>query len=451
MADAPPDDAAQQQLEVVVRRAFAVEGGYLELNGIVRAATGHDLFDELGLASSPMKTVVESMRAWLVATGHGAQVLAELFLRLPGNVEMREWVARHCPALLARVPDSEFENARGAYERDRMDRRVRVIDVQLRAIGATVTLRGEHRALARLVIEKLDELTDYKAIHDVLHGLQMETLGELARIARPDILPVDRADSLTLQVERLRSAIEKIDGRFCGAENSAVSVGLRRKVVAALSQIVTVLTSEDPQGAQAVEVAEAAAGLLRAALRQQMSLFDSKLVEASDAIPFQRFAQLVRALPGPEGKPQSTGSGDPILASNVGDGFTDIETRLVRRRTVHGLWQQVESTLLNIEELLRGTGRAIELVSHWQNLEELVGELAGLSAEHGLLHMPRPEVAGAGPAALAAAVRSPTYLSRFGFFAGQARVRFQRADTALINDCEKLKRLQQPLVAMLGD
>ena len=443
----PIDAAALERLDEVTARAFGIKDGYLELNGIVSAAVGFDLFEELGLFDSPMDIVVARLRAELVARGQGEAALGALFEKLPGNAELREWVAAHCPAMLARVPVEWFEAQRSEYEANRMDRRVRVIEFQLRAIGGSVVLRGEQKALAQLVIQKLDELTDYKRIHDALHTLQMEVLGQLLRDAREDVPPAHRRDSMGVQIEQLRAAIDKIDSRFCDADEAAVSVGLRRAVVASLGQIVAVLTGNPPEAA---ETAEAAAGLLRALLRQQMSLFDSKLVEASHAIPFRQFAQLIRDLPQPAQVPTAV-RGDPVLVRNVGNGFSDIETRLARRRTVHGLWQQVEATLLNIEELLRGAGRAIELHAHWRNLEALIGEITALSAEHGLLELPRPEAPADDAAALARAVRSGPYLSRFGFFAGQARVRFQRADTALVNDCEKLKRLQRPLQALLED
>jgi len=125
MTPAPAlDERALQALEVVVRRAFAIEGGYQELNGILEPVTGEGLYDFIGLSAAPMKTVVETLRARLVATGQGSQVLTELFTRMPGNVELREWVARYCPALLPRVTDAAFEAARTGYEKDRMDRRI---------------------------------------------------------------------------------------------------------------------------------------------------------------------------------------------------------------------------------------------------------------------------------------------------------------------------------------
>jgi hypothetical protein len=449
IAAEPIDDRAREALETIVSRAFGIEGGYLELNGVVDGAAGFDMFQKLGLYQHPMDIVVHQLRQQLEADGRGEPCLRALLVHMPGNFELRDWLARHCPTMLAAVSQAAFEGARAAYEKDRMARRVRSIEINLNQLGGSVVLEKEQRDLGLLMISKLDELTDYKSIHDVLHGLQMGTLAELTRVSNAQILAIERQLSLGAQYQELVLAVERARRQFSEAGASVTAVILRDAVVVAIERIIKFLGGADRER---TETSEAAAGMLRAMLRQQMSLFDSKLVEASDEIPFKAFANLMRDLPQPLVAPTNVdASADPILLSNVGNSFEHIENRLIRRRTVHARWQEVEATLLNIEELLRGTGREIELRLHWERLAELIAELAILSAEHDLFVLPLPVAASDSDADFAAAVRSEDYLRIFGFFSREARVRFQRADNALIDDCERLKALHQPLRAMLGE
>jgi hypothetical protein len=327
-----------------------------------------------------------------------------------------------------------------------MDRRVRGMSTSLNELD--IKLLPGQQALARRMIRKLDELNDYKAIHDTLHGLQGETLNELGRISGRQILGVERRRSLGAQIMLLQAAAEKIGGKFADPGAPDLAATLRAMVVTAIQTIIKTLQKADPE---ARETPEAGAGMLRALLRQQMGPFDNKLVETVDEIPFADFAAMLTALPQAAGATATAPSGDPILAANVGASFEDIRSRLVRRRTVHTLWQQVEATLLNVEELLRGKGRAIELRAHWENLSGLVEQIGVLSVEQGLFTLPMPADADLTADEFAVKARSKDYRREFDFFAREARARFQWADNALLNDCETLERLQQPLRALVGD
>lgn len=448
----PIDDDALQALDIVIARAFGIEGGYLELNGIVSAANaaGYDMFVELGLWQSPMELIVPALRRAIQAEGGDKDraCLTALFVALPGNVELREWIARYCPAMLALISGHSFEAARPAYEQGRMDRRVGAIKDGLARLASGIQLSPEQKAVARQMIRKLSDLKGYKDIHDILHDLQGRVLLELGLIADSAILGSDRRARLSEQEQLLRLATERIAQQFLDPDAPEPAQSARDALIGEIGDMIALLPNLDPE---ARETAEAIGGLLRAILRQRMGPFDTKVVETVDEIPFGDFADALRTMTPANASPDTAASRDPVLAANVGAGLDDIKARLVRRRAAHTLWQRVDATLFNVEDLLRGAGREIELKIHVGNLSRLIEQIAALSADHGLFALPMPVAADGTMDAFVVAVRSDDYQRKFASFAREARTRFRRADNALLNDCRKLEQLQQPLRVLVGD
>jgi len=437
---------AQEELEVILKRAFGVEGGYKELNGITLNHLGYDLFQELGIAQNPMGVIVGQLWIQLEAEGKHLDCLKAIYLSLPGNFELRNWIRTYKNEMLTLVSEEDFEAARAAYEQDRLDRRVKAISKGLAQIQNTPGLDDQTRTLARKIIQKVQDLTEYKTIHDVLHGLQMGCMTELYRISEPEIRDVERKMSLRGQKQELGLACDKIANLFAD-ENAPPSARPQRDVlVAALSQVEELLNTAQPDNPHTTE---AAAGFLRSTLRQQMSLFDSKLIEASEEIPFTEFAEMMSSLP-EQPRPEA-GEDDQRPLGDVGNSVFNLEQRLVIRRRVHRLWQRVEATLLNIEELIGGAGRDVERGIHWQNLRDLIQEIFDLSADNDVLDMIKLEDFGVADPTDLSTIPTEDFDYIFGHIARESRTRFQRADNALLDDCEQMKKLHQPLAALVGE
>jgi hypothetical protein len=440
-----PSDALDA-LEVIASRAFGIEDGYQELNAILVKAIGLNLFEELGGSQKPMRLIVADLRVRLEADGTARGALDAAFLALPGCAELRGWVQANVPDLLPQISAEAFEKARPDYEQDRLRRRVGVIKGTLDRLSGRIALPAEGRPLARAIIERLEDLNDYKSIHDALHNLQMAVLGEFQRVASDAIDPGDRKEAIALQIDEMELARDRIRRQFDTPSAGPFALKERDRVLQDLGGIVNAVRAGDPE-AQAT--ADAAANLLRGVLRQQMSLFDSRLVEASEKIPFVQFAAILRSIPQPD-MSVATGA-QPALLTNVGNSFDDLSARLLMRQTVHRLWQQVEATLLNVEELLRGTSGEIEIRFHWQNLRDLLLQIDAASngrEASALLGDARLAVAEAGNPQ---EVRSDAFRKGFGNMSRTARVRFQRADSALLEDCALLGGLAAPLRLLLGE
>lgn len=452
MSSAPPPDPAaaawdaggDNGLGPILSRAYGIEHGYLDFNNVL-VGIGFDLFEDAGLYDSPMKLVVARVRDEIRAKGAQRAALEALFADLAGNGELRAWVESNVPDILTGVPEADFEAQRQAYESDRLERRVRGLSRDLTAMASHLMLGAADKQLAREIVERLDELSGFKSVHDSLHQLQMAVMSEFLRVVADSIVPADRATIILLQTEEIKLASDRIRRQFTAPGASPAAVQARGYVLQQLAGIVKLVAGMD---GEARETAETAAQVLRSLLRQQMSLFDSQLVNASEQIPFAKFAaSFARLAPVPT-VAVAQGS-NPVLIENVSSGFDAVALRLVTRQTVHRLWQQTEATILNAEELLGGTGREVEIRFHWQNVQSLIDELSRHSVEPDvatLLAIPGLDLANS---ANPTDIRADRFRSAFTTFSSFVRVRFQRADSALLEDCGVLRQLNNPLQALL--
>lgn len=447
----PPDPAAaawndggNNGLDTILGRAFGIAGGYQEFNGVLEAVD-INLYNDYGGDQLPMRVIVARLRAGVEAAGRQQAVLEAIYRALPGNFELRAWIETHVPVILPLVPQAEFESARLAYDAGRLQRRVGGIKRDLDMLAPGMSLTPQVRQLARDMIDRLDELNGYKSVHDALHQLQMSVMSEFARLSAETTSDAERQMSVALQLEEMKLARERIARQFPGTGARPAAVQSRDLVAEQIGRIVDRIAALDPAKR---ETAETAAGLLRAMLRPQMSLFDSRLVETSDQIPFEKFAQALAALEQPAVAAPEEGE-NPALLGNVSSSLEDIGERLFNRQKAHRLWQQAEATILNMEELLRGSGREDEIRFHWENLEILINQIAAVSADAEvarLLEIPNLRLALAGTAD---EVRSDPFRTAFNGFVRFARVRFQRADNALLEDCGQVRALHQPLQSLL--
>jgi hypothetical protein len=452
MATTPPSDSAiaawdgggNNGLDPILVRAFGIAGGYQDYNRILNQI-GFDIFQELGLFNSGMMTVVYKVRNEVTARAAQQAALEAVFIDLAGNGELRHWVQVQAPAILAKVPEEDHLRLRPAYEADRHERRVGGLKSDLVNLASLIVLRPEEKQTARNILIRLEELTGYKSVHDALHQLQMSVLVELLRVSGEAIAPVDRQFSIEFQMERTKVEIENINRQFAAPNMSADATNARDMASNLLSKLVNRVQTLDPQAAA---TAATAARLMRLELRPQMSLFDSLLVSASTQIPFVDFAQQIgnKAIAAP--KPAKLGD-NPILVENIRSSIEAIAVRLTARQKVHRLWQQVDATIFNVEDLLAGTGSELECAFHWEKLQDLLGQIAANSFDSDvsrLLTIPGLELAESGNGA---DIRSDGFRSAFNAFSSHARLSFQRADMALLDDCGKLRQLNNPIQALM--
>ena len=448
---APPPPAAvpctpesREELIALVSRSFGIENGYKELNGAITAAAGFDMFDRIGMADSPMRLVVAELAKAVEGEGKVGTCIEALFLAYPGNPELRGWVAAHDPALHAKVSDTAFEAARTDYETDRQVRRVGIIAANLTAVGPAIRLDPAQMAVSKDMVAKLDDLEAYKAVHDFLHGLQGTVLFELDRIASPTIIPDDRKDSISRQLDDLKLAAMAIRNLRDRSAALTREPEMCDTIQQSLLEVSATLNATD-QG----DALTARRGFikLRAMLRAQMALFDGLMVKTSQAIPFTQLAQILRDLAEPKTGPQPPETKKSQLLTTA-EALEDTSRRLALRRDIHQLWQRMDAILHTVEEVLWGSGRLEELVIHWEDVVALLDQLNAKDTQEltdiNGLALPINLAAVGGFAAM-----SDTLKRDFNRFIAKVRGRFRIVDEALKQDCQELRRLHEPLGALL--
>lgn len=433
-----PDPVAA--LRNIIARAFAISGGYLELNGLTSQSSGLDLYNDLGLDQMPMKIVVDRLFAELQVRGKLDDFARAAFTHLCGSGDLRAWVRDQHADWLPDISEADFEAARPGYESDRQVRRVGVISVALQSVSATaLSLDAGQRALAIRVVDELDALSGYKRVHDLLHDLQFRIVGELFRIADPPFPEDQRAASVSIladEMETARSEIDQLTGEY-----DALRAADCMPIVDAIVRVRTLLVG--PDRLDPITLTEAQM-TIRAMLRQQMPRFDGQMVEASRAIPFEPFAAMLRQLI-PAGADVTVAGSTAERLTSAADAIGWLDRRLETRRLVHKLWQQIDVILMAIEEVLSGSGRGMELAVHWKNLRALFAQMAQTSndlQETDLLDSARPiDTAAADRFSIVdIALRQD-----FATFTRRSRLRFRIADTALLKDCQELSKLRAPI------
>src|SRR5688572_16239337 len=109
---APCTPEALSKLQAIVSRSFGISDGYRELNAAIEAAAGFNMFQRIGMENSPTDLMVARLAHEIESDGTGPACLQALFIAYPGNVELREWVAAHVPALLGEVKEETFRQTR---------------------------------------------------------------------------------------------------------------------------------------------------------------------------------------------------------------------------------------------------------------------------------------------------------------------------------------------------
>ncbi len=447
VAPMPPcSPQAAEQLQVILARAFGIEEGYKELNRAITTAAGFDLFYRLYQNPGPMRIVVDDVRREVEADGKVEAVLAAVFFHLKGNFELRRWAGENRSDLLTLVSDQEHEATRTAYEEDRQKRRIGVVTTKLGGFAGEIVLSAEQRRLPRQMLQQLDELGGYKSLHDILHKMQMQVLGELDRILVGPAAEPQALGLLIFQIQEMELARTRIMGLIANHGPFRDPDWQCARLLPELDHAIEMLRAN---GADAARKQLRGRFELRSILRSYMPLLDDQLVRTASEIPFAGFARTLRDIAHP-----AVGGPGPELVKALdiaGEALIDIGRRLDWRRDVHQDWQLVDAKLWQLEEVLRGVGMSEELLFLWEDLIELRGRIEAINPGRWTSDLDQFSPAIEHAAAADFATIDPPLRSAFSSYAHTARMEFLQTDWALLQDCEKLKALKTPLELLTGD
>jgi hypothetical protein len=420
---------ADERLQDILSRAFAIQNGYRELNGYLVGIV--DLYDRIGDGSEAMRLSIRKLLDEVAADRDLVdKFLIALLKGICGCFEYRDWIRSNRAELLAQVTEDAYQQARPAYEADRLERRIFVVKAGIEQAGR-LALTPEQAALFRQMAETLEDLRGYKNMHELLHEIQTQSLLEINRLLGDGTAIADDARAaLADQALELTAQRGRFD-LFCQQYDR-----LRDPRFAPIGTELTAVTAL--LGGRDLEPVRGRYKL-RSLLRQFMPILDAELVRTAEAIPFTTVAGMLRVL--------ADAAPDTVVKAGLSqtiDALVGIDARLLRRRSAHQTWQQVDAKLWQAEDVLQGAGLAQELIFLWQDIVAMTQALDDRDESISLLSVK------AGPIQAEASRSFPTpwvtLRTLFGGYARTARNVFRQSDLALLSDCEALnKELSSPL------
>ncbi len=434
-AAAAPSAAALARLEEILTKAYGVAGGHEELNAVIVPAIGLDLFQDVATDRIVMRHAVHALREALEERGPPVirQCVEAFYVALPGNAELRAWVAEHQPGSAARVGTEAFE---AAQQR-----------AAIRGLEALNDARGQgfvDREIARFrekledASRQLQRLRGYKQLHDDLHQIQTKALPTFTRILlRPALDEYDKEEVRSL-ARLLAGSVP--DSRKCIDER--LDEAVRAEELAWLPDLQAAVTRLGEGDLGDAGTLRTAAYELRGVLRVHLPRLNRLLANAARAIPFDDIADFLRVAA------RRAPAESPLIAKldEAADAVGEIAGRLAGKVAVHDGWQDVDTALWAMEPVVR-TARdpdsRIELAGIWKNAQGRIAAVEKIDAERVATFR---QAAEGFREALAETDAEPIRLAiAFQDYAGMVRQQFFMVDHELLAQCAAVAELEPRL------
>ena len=447
-----PDIEALARLDGILADAYAIPGGHQMLSEVTETAVDVNILRDVGTEFTPMKQVINDLRELLVARGPDdfGKCVAAIYVSLPGDERLRAWIGAHLAESQALVSEEVFTRERPLYwER----RRIGQQELALAGFHALRQARGRDyiaeeitrfRGRLREASRQLQRLNGYKQLHDMLHTIQNRELSQLSRfMLRPALDPDEVREvselyrHLTGRVLLARASIRNFFDEATGADEEAWLPDLERAIA-------PLQTGPDKPDALRSVVFD-----VRGVLRMHLPRLNRLLATAAQAIPFGHLSELLRRAAARAEEENSPLEGPFEDAAAALD---SIGARLDRIIAVHGGWQDVDAAVWAMEGAVRTAAdpdSRLELMSVWRSLNvrfASLGKIDPIGTET------IREVADGLKAALDAPAPAPdpkTLPRAFQDYAGMVRLQFFKVDTALLDECAAVARLEPTLRVLI--
>ena len=450
--NAIPETAALAEFELILASAYGTMDGPQQLDAVIDGTVQIGVFRDLGTKFTPMKLLVHGLREQLVARGPDDfhKCVEALYRDLPGSEALRTWVQQYQPDSLALVADDVFQRERGPFIENRTLGRQKLV---ISGFDALLKSRGQAFIAAEIdsfkgkltdATHQLQLLNGYKQLHDNLHVIQTQVLARFSRILLKseidefDIQEIrELNDVVAAQVPKAEATIRMfLDDETTEEERKQNMLPLLRAAVAPLKD--GDLSQPDTLRGVTAE--------LRGVLRMHLPRLNRKLSDAAGAIPFVDLSKLLR-----RAADRAEAAGSPVEArlEDAAAALDDIGARLKRMVSAHGIWQDIDSALWLMEGNVRRANdpdSRLELVATWRNALSRVDALEELDPEG--VAILRASAKGFQDQLNGNAGDAARMASAFHVYSGQVRVRFFMIDTALLNECAAVAKLEPTLKAL---
>lgn len=421
------------ELMTLIAEAF----GRSDLKQLVKINLDINLDELVDLESNRSTLVFELLEA-LEQRGNTPLFLHHVVKARPARHDIRAAVERYCPQALETLspPETDARKAAIGVEmlRDRLD---------TPAVRSLVTL---YRAELTQLMDDVDALANYKALHDYLHTIQLRHYPRL-------VDNVKRIRTDPLAVEEIETHIYNLQDICHNARKAAGALPEKAALRAEETEWVTMLETSIADLRKAVENlddqdAARAVRSLRQIIRAQPFRVNTRLTLTAENLPLERLIETLKQVIAIKAIP-----GNGVTTTNLENALGSLQNLLPQLRgrvAEHKQWQAVDNDFWAAAEFVeKGTPESIEEFHQlWPAAKSSVEALWGVDPEADWAKTAQK---------LADLVTNdlPNHIdsARINFrrFRNAALDHFYQVDKALKSQCEAILAIRAPLRSLLSE
>jgi hypothetical protein len=429
-----------------ITRALAERFDFDAFDAILFQLTGER--EILGIASdrTPRDAIAHAVLSLAEERGLAELLFRYVLARRPTDKIFRDLLLTAMPALAAPPAATSLRVDRVVESLVQAQARLRDPEVR-RTISAS-------RETIEMLSQCVSTLRIYKELHDCLHQVQMQRLGDLRVAVRDLTSPV--------QAERLRRFRDQIRAPVADALDALAELPTGDPAHATELRWVTALEKSANGLQEAIDsetsnraLASACLNVMARILSEHPPRLNWLIIQQARAMPLDEAAQTLRRI--------DEGGGDAVLAEGAAR-LSELRAALVGRVAIHDQWQKVDEDFWGLDQaLLQSPSSALtDFVLDWPRARTGVEALRAADplapwavrclryADAVEAHLESIEpLLGGDDSALGSAFSELG--RRYGSFSSEARSQFFAIDRALRQDCVQLVRISAPVRALLAE
>ncbi|HZN35645.1 MAG TPA: effector-associated domain EAD1-containing protein [Pirellulaceae bacterium] len=431
----PPLTGAQfEELAAALAGADGAAAGAFDkdtLEQLVQFKLGRRLFDFVA-EDKPLKTIVFQLIRTAEMEGWTAALIQAVSITRPGHAQVQQFVAAHFPQAAAPLlPAEQVERVkRGLAALATIVERLRDPEIRL--------IVGRFRADFEITREKVAALAGYKALHDMLHQVEMRYLSSMADAAQ-----------LWRQSEAQVQALDRYAGQLLGdceraRQDARVLRNFRQE-----EDWIDMLVQAARLVQQAVsggEEAPLASGLnlLRGVLVHNPPRINHVLCEAAGDLRLKQLIEAMQQIEAQLGRTQPAAAPDDEFAAGLQE-LQLLQPRLGGLVAEHFEWQWLDREIALAATQPGVTPQA--RFFRWPDFQRRLLALCGLSPQKEWSQQLCANLTALTEAGSAG--DSIQFARRFNKFRTEASVRFFNVDAELRDLSSQLAQVAQPLDQLL--
>lgn len=387
-----------------------------QLEDVVMAATGNQLFKEYAGENDPLRLAVRHTLERLIEEGTERWLLIQVLVSAVANEQLRRLIVKASPETLAAL--LKVDN-----QVDRALQSLTVVKAAVLKPEFIAALKPSSDTIS-VISDQIRALSAFKSLHECVHALHLKLAFKSE----------DAADDL----ERLKN-IE----RTCVAARAAAAPlgsGAADELtwIAELERLGTEIGSAIK--ANDLDAIQTGFGHAQRLIRLHLSRLNTDIFTAAGKLSLEG---LMIVLPS-----EITLEDSFVQLSHA---IRDLKATVIARALVHKIWQDAQNELLLIEDVFSASAKDVQLFAeHWLLLRAYVLWLAALDPDAEWAKLART-YSDRIETELTRETLSDTMKPSFEAFCRVLKFRFFAVNAMLKADCNSLGKFQSPLKSMVEE